>query len=90
MLELDEASRIDHSKCWNVVNNISHKSSQCNLDPQNICNEIAKLSKMPDQDNVDRLFEQECIKFLKKYDDGELKCKHNVLDMRRLIMQSGV
>ena len=67
MLALDDTSRIhDLSTFWNMINNISCKYVQCNLDPQNICDEIAKLSKMHVQDYFDRSFEQECMEFLKK------------------------
>ena len=64
MSKLDEASMTDHSRFWNIVNNISCKSSQCNADQQNICDEITKFSKIPDQDYFDRSFEQEFIEVL--------------------------
>ena len=35
---------------------------------------------MPDKDYFDRAFEQECIEFLTKHDDGQLKFKHNILE----------
>ena len=78
MLALNEASKTDPSKLWNMVNNINyfsviwiHKIFMMKL--QNAL-------KMPDQEYFDRSFEQECVEFLKLYDDGELKFKHNVFE----------
>ena len=69
MQELDQFSGKDSKRFWNLIKSFDNQNTLSNLDPQNICNQIASLSSMPDEPYFNKKFKEECIEFLDQYEN---------------------